>query len=603
VIRQRGRAVATTGGAIIMAGLMAGLAVTAAKSTPATLAVSAATSTPAAAAIVSPGHGVDVSQYTDVTSWPDVKAAGYSFAGVEAAQGATVTNPDYGTQVTGALAAGMDIMPYVYADPGKVSDGGTQFSNGWSVINSITGHPYAFGGQMLPIALDMEPDPINFPGEPCYGLSQSAMLIWISEFVAAEKAQIGVVPVIYTSQSWWNECTGGSNEFSGDPLWVADYGVPAPAIPSGWSGYTFWQSSDSGTVSGISGSATDVDQHAPITFSVSNRTGAAGTPIWLRVPVSDPDTGYAPALTASGLPPGMSMNSSGVITGWPYVPGTYTVKVSASDRLDGTGSASFTWTVGAAADSGSVGQIRQAGDTGKCLEDPGSKTANGSPVELWTCGSGSDQKWTVVQDGTMRVLGKCLDMAGLGTATNTALQLWTCDSGNGAQQWQAASDGELINPRSGKCIYIGTDSAGNGAKPVVHVCANDARHHWLRPAGSVLSGQPGRCLATSGSVAELVNCANVAAQHWTAETNGTIVQSGKCLAEGGTTAGSGVSLGSCSGAAATKWNIVSAGRIAVELSSPASGLCVSVPTSSTASGTPLEMEACGNNSYSTWDVD
>jgi hypothetical protein len=138
---------------------------------------------------------------------------------------------------------------------------------------------------------------------------------------------------------------------------------------------------------------------------------------------------------------------------------------------------------------------------------------------------------------------------------------------------------------------------------VVHVCANDARHHWLRPAGSVLSGQPGRCLATSGSVAELVNCANVAAQHWTAETNGTIVQSGKCLAEGGTTAGSAVSFGSCSGSAATKWNIVSAGRIAVELSSPASGLCVSVPTNSTASGTPLKMEACGNNPYSTWDVE
>ena len=91
-------------------------------------------------------------------------------AGVEAAQGATVTNPDYATQVTSALAAGLDIMPYVFADPGKVSDGGTQFSNGWNVINSVTGHPYAFGGQMLPIALDMEADDVNFPGEPCYGL-------------------------------------------------------------------------------------------------------------------------------------------------------------------------------------------------------------------------------------------------------------------------------------------------------------------------------------------------------------------------------------------------------------------------------------------------
>lgn len=566
---------------------------------PATLAVSATTSTPAATTTVSPGQGIDVSQFTNVTSWPSVKAAGYSFAGVEAVQGLTVTNANYNSQVTGAASAGLSVMPYVFADPAKIS-GSDEFTRAWTVVSSVPGVTYTPGPQMLPIALDMEPDDINFPGEPCYGLTQSAMVSWIQDFVNAEQAQIGVAPVIYTNQSWWNLCTGGSAAFSGDPLWVASY-ASTPAMPTGWSHYTFWQNSNAGTVSGISGSV-DLDVHAPITLSVSNRTTTAGTPIWLGTPASDPDTGYSPTLTASGLPSGLSMNSSGLITGWPYVPGTYTAKVSASDKLSGTGSASFTWTVGAAANSGATGQIRQVGGTGKCLDDPGSKTANGSPVDLWTCGSGTNQKWTVVQDGTMRVLGKCLDMAGLGTTTNTALQLWNCNSGDGAQQWQAASDGELLNPRSGKCIYIPTDSAGNGTKPVVHACANDTRHHWLRPAGSVLSGLPGRCLATSGSAAELVNCANVATQHWTAESNGTIVQSGMCLTTGGaTTAGSGVSLGSCSGTAA-QWTLISAGRIAVELSNPASGLCVSVPTNSTASGTPLKMEACGNNPYSTWDV-
>jgi GH25 family lysozyme M1 (1,4-beta-N-acetylmuramidase) len=584
---------------MIMTGLLAGLAVTAAKSTPATLAASAATSTPAAAATVSPGSGVDVSQYTTVTSWPDVKAAGYSFAGVEAVQGLTVTNADYQSQASGAAAAGLYVMPYAFADPAKIS-GSDEFSRAWTVVSSVPGTSYTSGSKMLPIALDMEEDDVNFPGEPCYGLTQAAMVAWIQDFVAAEQAQIGVAPVIYTDQSWWNECTGGSAAFSSDLLWVASYSS-TPAMPTGWSHWTFWQNSNAGTVSGISGSV-DVDKHAPITFSVSNRTTTAGTPIWLGTPASDPDTGYSPTRTVSGLPPGLSMNSSGLITGWPYVPGSYTVKVSASDGLDGTGSASFTWTVGAASNSGATGQIRQSGGTGKCLEDPGSKTANGSPVDLTTCGSGTNQKWTVVQDGTMRVLGKCLDMAGSGTATDTALRLWSCNSGDGAQQWQAASDGELINPRSGKCIYVPVNSAGNGTKPTVHACANDARHHWLRPAGSVLSGLPGRCLATSGSVAELVNCANVAAQHWTAETNGTIVQSGKCLAEGGTTAGSAVSFGSCSGTA-DQWTLVSAGRIAVELSNPASGLCVSVPTNSTASGTALRMETCGNNPYSTWDFE
>jgi GH25 family lysozyme M1 (1,4-beta-N-acetylmuramidase) len=593
VIWHRGL-LAATGGAVITAGLLAGLAVSAGKSTPATLAVSAATSTPAATTSTSPGRGVDVSQYTNVTSWPDVKAAGYGFAGIEAVQGLGVTNTSYQSQASGAAAAGLYVMPYAFADPAKIS-GSAEFSRAWTQVTSVPSASYTPGSKMLPIALDMEPDNINFPGEPCYGLSTTAMVTWIQDFVAAEKAQIGVVPVIYTGQAWWNLCTGGSAAFSSEPLWVASY-ASTPAMPTGWSHYTFWQNSDSGTVSGISGTS-DLDQHAPITFPVSNRSGAAGIPISFRVPVSNPDTGYTPTLTASGLPAGMSMDSSGLLTGWPYAPGTSTIRVSASDGLDGSGSASFTWTVSAAADSGTTGQIRQIGDTGKCLEDPGSKTANGSPVELWTCATSSNQEWTTVRDGTIRVLGKCLDMAGFGTTTDTALQLWTCNSGDGAQQWQAASDSELLNPRSGKCIYIGSDSAGNGAKPVVHACANDARHHWSRPAAPVFSGKGG-CLTASGTVAEMVNCANVAAQHWTPETNGTIAQSGKCLIAGGT-AGSTVTFGTCSGTA-DQWTLISAGRVAVELSNPTSHLCVSVPTNSTVSGTQLRMETCGNNLYSTW---
>ncbi|HEX8005321.1 MAG TPA: ricin-type beta-trefoil lectin domain protein [Trebonia sp.] len=642
------------------------------------------TSTPAAAGTPQV-NGTDVYQNTNVTSWPNV-AAGNAFVGIEAVQGLHITNTNYNSQVTGAAAAGLYVMPYVFADPALIS-GSAEFTRAWNVISQVPGVPYTSGGKMLPIALDMESDPINFPGEPCYGVSPSAMVSWISAFVSADKSQTGVAPIIYSSPSWWSTCIGNTTTtFGSEPLWIADYGVSSPAILPGWSSYTFWQNSDSGTVSGISGSAdTDLlrvppatvtakagssgsvqvqtlnalagqsvsytatglgtgmslnpttgvfqwtsatpagsypititpsassavvpstvtftlNVHGSIALSVSNRTSTAGTPVSLRVPASDPDTGYTPTLTASGLPPGMSMNSSGLITGWPYAPGSYTVKVSASDGLGGTGSAAFTWTVGAAADSGTTGQIRQSGGTGKCLEDLGSKTANGSPIVLWTCGSGTNQKWTTVQDGTIRVLGKCLDMAGLGTAANTALQLWTCNSGDGAQQWQAASDGELLNPRSGKCIYVPTDSAGNGTKPVAHACANDTRHHWLRPAAPVVSGLPGRCLATSGTAAELVNCANVATQHWTAEPNGTIAQSGKCLTEGGTTAGSAVSFGSCSGSAA-QWTLISAGRIAVELSNPASHLCVSVPANSTASGTALKMEACGNNPYSTWGVE
>lgn len=613
VIRHRGR-IAAVSATIITAGLTAGLALTAVKSTPTTLPISAATP---AAATTSPAQGIDVSSLQHMSgatiNWQSVAGSGVTFTGIKATEANYYTNSYYQSDMQQAVANGLYVIPYVFANPYQGADinpppaNGTaaqQADDAWGVISNATDPAYSSSSRMLPLAVDLEPDPYvstETNSNECYGLNTGQMVTWIKAFIDEAKTDTGKTPIIYTSASWWSTCTANSIAFGADPLWVADYGVSSPAIPAGWSHYTFWQNSDSGTVSGVSGPV-DVDLHAPITLTVSNRSGTAGTPISLNTPASDPDTGYTPTLTASGLPPGLSMNSSGLITGWPYVPGTYTVKVSASDALDGTGSASFTWTINAAPNSGATGQIRQVGDTGKCIEDPGSKTANGSPIELWTCGTSSNQKWTVAQDSTMRVLGKCLDMAGTGTATDTALRLWTCNSGDGAQQWQAGSDGELINPRSGKCVYIGTDSAGNGAKPTVHACGNDARHHWLRPAGSVLSGLPGRCLTTSGSIAELVTCANVAAQHWTAQINGTIVQSGKCLIEGGTTAGSAVSFGTCS-SASDQWKVISANRIAVELSNPASGLCVSVPTNSTASGTPLKMETCGNNPYSTWDFE
>lgn len=62
------------------------------------------------------------------------------------------------------------------------------------------------------------------------------------------EAQIktGGKPVIYTA-------------FGSYPLWIASYGKSDPALPAGWSKYTFWQHTSKGTVPGITGSTTDED--------------------------------------------------------------------------------------------------------------------------------------------------------------------------------------------------------------------------------------------------------------------------------------------------------------------------------------------------------
>lgn len=641
---------------------------------------------------------MDVASFQHTTAmptidWPGIASSGVSFAGVKATEGNYYTNPYYNTDAAQAVAAGLYLTPYIFANPHAGNGTAAQQADyGAKVIKA--GTAYA-GSHVLPVTLDIEPNPYTNSNQ-CYGLTQSAMQTWISQFMTEIKNDLGTnkVPIIYTTADWWNACTGNDTAFSAYPLWLASYGVTNPALPAGWNNYTIWQYGQ-GTVAGISGidedelgpvlqvaqagtsigtvrlrtlnslagqavtysatglppgltlnaatgqitgipAAGDIGHQYTVTVTPSagavpssisftwmihgvltvtnpgNRTTTAGTPVALRVGVSDQDgASYPPHISVSGLPPGLAMDSSGLITGWPTKPGTYTVHVSASDSLYASGSTTFTWAIPAAANSGFAGQIRQVGGTGKCLDDPGSNTANGTKVDLSSCTGKSNQSWTTVQDGTIRVLGHCL------AASGSTVVLWGCSSSFQNQQWRAATDSELVNAASGLCLYYPNANAANGAKPTMNTCANIAPQsgeHWARPAGSVVSGIPGRCMAVSGSTVELASCANVAAQDWAVSSDGTIRLGSNCLTESGTTAGSGLVIGSCSGAATTKWTLVSAtgsqvpsNPIATEIASAnsaSSGLCVATPSS--AVGAKLTLQACSSTTASlanTWHIE
>ena len=75
-----------------------------------------------------------------------------------------------------------------------------------------------------------------------------------------------------------------------------------------------------------------------------------------------------------------------------------------------------------------------------------SSTANGNPIQIWTCNGTGAQQWTVVEAGsTLHVLGKCLDIAGGGTANGTLVDLCDCNN-TGAQVWIPQSNGSLLQP-------------------------------------------------------------------------------------------------------------------------------------------------------------
>ncbi|WP_141924802.1 GH25 family lysozyme [Haloactinospora alba] len=105
-------------------------------------------------------------------------------------------------------------------------------------------------GRTLPPALDIEHNP---SGATCYGKSQPAMVDWIRAFSDEVKRLSGRYPVIYTTQSWWSQCTGDTGAFNRtNPLWIARWSSDPYPLPN-WPSHTIWQYTSTGSVPGVSG--------------------------------------------------------------------------------------------------------------------------------------------------------------------------------------------------------------------------------------------------------------------------------------------------------------------------------------------------------------
>ncbi|HEY4453311.1 MAG TPA: lectin [Pseudonocardiaceae bacterium] len=115
-----------------------------------------------------------------------------------------------------------------------------------------------------------------------------------------------------------------------------------------------------------------------------------------------------------------------------------------------------------------------------CLDVRGANSADGTPVQVYTCNGTSAQSWSVNSNGTLTVLGKCLDVSAAGTANGTLVQLYTCN-GTGAQSW-SASNGELVNTNSGKCLDDTNMSTTPGTQSQIWSCAGTANQLWTLPS-------------------------------------------------------------------------------------------------------------------------
>jgi lysozyme len=204
-------------------------------------------------------QGIDVSEWQRSIDWPTVAASGISFAYIRATEGSNYVDRAFATNWRGAAAAGVTRGAYLYFHP---ADDPTQQAD--LLVSQLQGNGFR-GGDIVP-AIDVE---------TMDNLPQVAVVASLRSTVDRVNARLGQLPAIYTSPTWWDNHVG-SSAFTADPLWVACWCGNSPFLPAnnwGGNGWAFWQSTDAGSVPGITGSV-DLDQ-----------TGQGPLPLY-RVPVA-----------------------------------------------------------------------------------------------------------------------------------------------------------------------------------------------------------------------------------------------------------------------------------------------------------------------------
>jgi hypothetical protein len=130
-----------------------------------------------------------------------------------------------------------------------------------------------------------------------------------------------------------------------------------------------------------------------------------------------------------------------------------------------------------AAKAVSTGHV--TGIDARCLANQNALNTEGNPIDVRPCGTSSGQQWSAYSNRTLRVEGGCLDVAGGGTASGTDVDWYPCN-GTAAQVWTRTSGGELVNPKSGRCL---TDPNGNAAARLdIATCNGSAQQRWSSPS-------------------------------------------------------------------------------------------------------------------------
>jgi endoglucanase len=120
-------------------------------------------------------------------------------------------------------------------------------------------------------------------------------------------------------------------------------------------------------------------------------------------------------------------------------------------------------------------------NSGSCVDASGWGTANGTTVQQWSCGSQQyNQEWQFQSEanGAYSIVNRnapseVWDVTNVGTADGSLLQLWTYGGGSN-QQWTPVSLGngyyKFVGVGSGRCLDTPAASTANGVQLQIYDC-------------------------------------------------------------------------------------------------------------------------------------
>ncbi|MEU5534126.1 putative Ig domain-containing protein [Streptomyces sp. NPDC020362] len=238
-------------------------------------------------------------------------------------------------------------------------------------------------------------------GWAVYGGTSASSPIVAGVYALAGTPGSGDYPSKYPYQHTGNlyDVTSGNNG-SCSPSYFCTAGT-------GYDGPTGW-GTPNGTTAFTAGTSTGNTVTVTNPGSQSTTTGGSAS---LQIHATD-SAGAALTYSASGLPTGLSINSStGLISGTASTAGTYQVTVTAKDSTGASGATSFTWTVGSSGGTCSSAQLLgnpgfESGNTtwtassGVITTDSG-EAAHGGSYKAWLDGYGSSHTDTLSQSVTV----------------------------------------------------------------------------------------------------------------------------------------------------------------------------------------------------------